>query len=136
MSVVDSSGKIPAAFLDGTVTSPGDYDECIGIKGQDDGDIYGKYCMVDMFPHGYEQDKRRTDGKVSLSSMRHFTQSAYYFGLCFPNACSPSDVRGLVKEVLKPYPLLIEGDLHCDTKESISWQSQFKKIRIGPLVSL
>lgn len=136
--MIDSSGKTPAAFLEGTVTTLGDYDECLAIKGTTDevGDIFGQYCMVDVFPMGYKNGRRRTDGQVSLNSMQFFNASAYYFGLCFPSQCSTDDVRNIVKEVLKPYPLMVEGDLHCDTLESISFTSHLKNIRVGPLISL
>ena len=115
-TVVDSSGKTPSGFIESTVTSLGDYDECIELKSPPKDDVQGKYCLIDIFPIGYKNHQQRNDGKISLNSMQHFNSSAYYFGICFPSKCSVQDVRTLVKHVLKPYPLMVEGDLTCDTQ--------------------
>lgn len=137
--VVDSSGKTPSGFMEATVTSLGDYDECLEIQSpksiQDD--IRGKYCLIDIFPMGYRnRQKGRKDGKITLNQMQHFNSSAYYFGLCFPSKCSTIDVKKIVSHVLKPYPLMVEGDITCDTQEENSLIHRLKNIRFGTLVSL
>ncbi|KAI1298484.1 hypothetical protein HDE_04186 [Halotydeus destructor] len=132
---LDASGKTPAAFLEGTVSSFGDYDECLDISSHNtDGAISGKYCMVDIFPRRPKKDL--TPGRISLATPQHFNASAYYIGLCFPSACTVPDVRVLVKKVLEPFPLLVQGDLHCDTHETNSYLHLAKNIRIGPFISL
>jgi len=133
--VIDSSGKTPTAFLEGTVTSLGDYDECLAISSPG-ADIKGKYCLVDIFPMGYKNRERRKDGKVSLNSMQYFKASAYYFGLCFPSSCSENDVRVVVSEVVKPFPLMVKGDLNCDTLEDRSFYHLLTNLRLGPFISL
>lgn len=134
--MIDSSGKIPPGFTDGTVTSLGDYDECIEIKSPTVDDVEGKYCLIDIFPIGYKNRAKRTDGKISLNSMQYFNASAYYFGLCFPSKCSTSDVKKLVQHVLKPFPLMVEGDLNCDTKQSNTLAHRFKHMSLGTKISL
>lgn len=134
--MIDSSGKIPAGFTEGTVTSLGDYDECLEIASPKADDVQGKYCLVDIFPMGYKNRTKRTDGKISLNSMQHFNASAYYFGLCFPSKCSTQDVKKLLQHVLKPYPLMVEGDINCDTKVTNTYSHRFKEMSVGTKISL
>ena len=134
--MIDSSGKIPAGFTEGTVTSLGDYDECIELKSPVVDDVQGKYCLIDIFPIGYKNGAKRADGKISLNSMQHFNASAYYFGLCFPSKCSTQDVKQIVQHVLKPYPLAVEGDLNCDTLKTNTMAHRLTEMSTGTKISL
>lgn len=141
MTVIDSSGKTPSGFIDGFITSLGDYDQCLAISTSSPiGAIDGKYCLVDVFPLAYNSslpEERRS--KISLNKMHHFRKSAYYFSICLPSQCTPSDTRSLFKLVLKPFPVAVEGDISCDTSYSISWYtrlSEMKPISIAAAIYL
>lgn len=132
--LIDSSGKTPTAFLEGSVTSMGDYDECIGSKSPN-GEVSGMYCMTDIFPMGYKGKIPRSDDRVSLNSMQHINDSAYYFGQCWPNGCSGRDIKNLVTEVIKPYPLMVYGDHSCDTRVTNSLLYRLRNIRLGSVIA-
>ena len=132
--MIDSSGKTPPAFLQGTVTELADYDECVDIISTDE-TVNGMYCMTDIFPMGYKGKIPRTDGQVSLNSMQHINNSAYYFGLCFPDGCNSEDVRVIMNKVLEPFPLKVYGDHSCNTRKTDSLLYRLKNIRIGSVIA-
>lgn len=108
--LLDSSAKTPAAFLESTVSSIGDYDECLAVSsgGQVEGQFNGKYCMVDMFAQGPPSDSydvRPLNGQLIVKSLPIFRDSSFIFGLCFPSTCQESDVRQFVAF----------GELHNDS---------------------
>lgn len=107
--VLDSSAKVPQAFLDGTVTGFGDFDECLAIESPDNA-FAPKYCMVDVFPR---VDLAPEKGKISFGQSIMFKGessekmtccncdhigSSYFFGLCVPDKCSTQDVRKIVRQ--------------------------------------
>ena len=114
--MLDASAKMPNSLLDSTVTSLGDFDECLAI--QTNGHI-GKYCVVDLFPLRPEEHVWRPNilhfGKYSF-----FNGTSYFFGLCFPSTCSENEVRSLTRETVKNHPFSVNGDVSCVTKEDIS----------------
>ena len=132
--MLDSSSKTPSAFIDGTVTSLGDYDQCLSITKGPLSPVDGKYCLVDVFPLDYTNASRK-DGqlkdkkRVSLNKMRYFRDSAYYFAICLPSECSEEDTRSLFKSALKDLPLAVEGFISCDTAESTSWSTRLSELR-------
>lgn len=96
--MLDAAAKTPPAFIESTVASFGDYDECLAVKGTDnDGnDINGAYCMVDLFASG-----KRTgyhDENINFANVHAFERSPTYFGHCMPSQCSPHDVKQLVSD--------------------------------------
>lgn len=139
---VDSSAKTSSGFLEGSVTSFGDYDECVNIQEPDSNpnpnehNLAGMYCLADIFPEGYIGKEKRKDGKVSLNQMQRFNNTGYYFGLCFPSHCSTSDVRTILTAVLKPYPLRVYGYLHCDTREQNTWRHRIMHMRRASIFAL
>ena len=97
---LDASGKSPNAFLDGTVTSFGDYEECI-FNVPD-----GKFCMVKDFIQGPRIDdwkvvKNRLPidepKKINLKDVVIFKDSQMAYGLCLPASCANNDFVELSK---------------------------------------
>ena len=94
---MESAGKFPPAFLESTVTVFGDYDECLAIESKDEANVFGQYCMVDMFPVGNNEDQYR--GKeIYLKSIPLFKGTGFLVGVCFPANCTSNEVRVLTSE--------------------------------------
>jgi hypothetical protein len=130
--ILDASAKIPSSFLESTVTSLGDYDECLSITNHD---YIGKYCMVDVFPLRPQEHTWKPE-LLHLGKYSFFNGTAYFFGLCFPSTCSKSDVRSLTQSVLKDHPLSVEGDVTCVTRDDVNLINRLLSISIGQAISI
>ncbi|KAI1289383.1 Nose resistant to fluoxetine protein 6 [Halotydeus destructor] len=121
LRLVDSSSKIPEGMMYGTLSSFGNYDECLDIEGRYDTDdpypaFYGKYCAVDnvpMSPLSYNAsylEKLFSKSQVMRSIIKQgFTPTQISIGLrlakirvgyCFPSNCSFSDLSKVGKYFL------------------------------------
>lgn len=96
-TVIESAGKLPPGFLESTVTSFGDYDECLAIESNDEENVVGQYCMTDIFPIGKNEDEYRKK-VIYLKSLPLFKGSPFLIGLCFPTACSFKDIKFITNE--------------------------------------
>lgn len=96
-AVIESAGKLPPGFLESTVTSFGDYDECLAIESNDEENIVGQYCMTDIFPIGKDEDEHRKK-VIYLKSLPLFKGSPFLIGLCLPAACSFKDISFIANE--------------------------------------
>lgn len=92
--MIGSAGKMPAAFLESTVTSFGDYDTCLSIGNENKAKIITKYCMVDMFPIGKDFERySAVRDKIYLRSIPVFVGTPLYMSFCVPAACNSEDIR-------------------------------------------
>lgn len=128
--LIDASAKMPHGSIEGTVTNLGDYDECINIQ---EPQLIGKYCMVDVFVERPAIDR---PGLFQFGKYHFFNQTARFFGLCFPDTCSTSDVRTIVSRVLSPLTVRVTGDITCDTLESTSYLSKLLSMTKGQIISV
>lgn len=138
---IDSSAKTPAGLLDGTVSSFGDYDECLDIRTPaDEPDLQGKHCLL-KFSAGSLFNQKNESG--SLSQIASEVRNALYLfdtftlnlGVCVPSACDANDLRillsrRLVNSVLKLHP----DPIFCDTHDSNS--ITFTKLSLAQVISL
>jgi len=116
---LDSSAALPAGILDGTVSSFGNYDQCLEISPSDQ-DFNGKYCLAKL---------RFKEGLESVSSTSLFRESLKAFPLivatCVPQGCGDNDVRVLFEASLATSVLrLLPDPIFCDTKESTGFLSR------------
>ncbi|KAI1303721.1 hypothetical protein HDE_02213 [Halotydeus destructor] len=133
--MIDSSGKTPSALFESTLASFGDYNECLDINTQS---FTGQYCMPDLFPlktkrqhatwPGPSRKERAASGRVNLGDIAVFRGLSFNFGLCVPSTCTVDEIRSILAIVLEPYLLKPAGDISCDTKKSISFETRFSNI--------
>ncbi|KAI1303712.1 hypothetical protein HDE_02212 [Halotydeus destructor] len=133
--MIDSSGKTPSAFFESTITSIGDYNECLDIRAPS---FDGQYCMPDLFPlktkrqhttwPGPSRQERAASGRVNLGDIAVFKGMSFNFGLCVPSSCQAEEVRNVLAVVLEPYLLKPAGALTCDTKKSISYETRLSNL--------
>ncbi|KAI1303725.1 hypothetical protein HDE_02217 [Halotydeus destructor] len=140
--MMDASGKTPSAYLESTVTSFGDYDECLDIHtpGFD-----GQYCMPDLFPLKTKEQQTRwprpsrseraATGKVNLGDIAVFKGMSFNFALCVPSTCTAEEVRNVLAVVLEPYLLKPAGALSCDTKGSVSYGTRLSNLTLHQTVA-
>ncbi|KAI1297656.1 hypothetical protein HDE_04543 [Halotydeus destructor] len=118
--VIDSSAKGSPGFLEGTVSSFGDYDQCLAI---DDGSIKGQYCMAAL---SLDVTKETSTEIRDLIENRWAPGNYFepFVGTCFPDSCSLDDVSKVLQEATAPYNMVLQNVTHCDTMEtnSISYQ--------------
>lgn len=89
-SLIDSSGKVPPGLLDGTVTSFGDFDQCLAVSARTPNSFSGKYCPVKFLPH-VDRKTQELDLFVE-NKIPIFEYYTLHVGLCVPSTCSESDV--------------------------------------------
>ena len=163
---IDASGKSPSGILDGTISSYGDYDQCLQQS--------GTFCMVrlqvdhqqasvDSSRH-HSSDISSTDSRDektvnSVPSMPEIHAKvdeilpifAYFYlnmGLCMPSSCSAQDVATIVNKTLSSspsnplihhsLPVSTYRNITCDTAQSITLASrvQFSQLLSASFVAL
>ena len=111
--MVESSAKTPPAHLDGSISSFGDYDQCLDIaieQSKHGVDIESQYCIVPLSILGppvddvklfqeqallHKLDKPR---KINLKAINIFKDHTHFHALCLPSACSIADVGSIVAQ--------------------------------------
>lgn len=105
--MVDASSKSPSGVLDGTVTSFGDYDECLDIESKGTRPrLFGKHCMAN-----FKFDKKELSNlNISRRVLDRSPVFEHYFlnvGLCLPSTCRTEDIEKIIKHGM--YPLLVDA---------------------------
>jgi hypothetical protein len=98
--VLDASSKSPSGLLDGTLTSFGDYDQCLEMKTGDDvfPAFVGKYCSIEMTVITKGEHFWGNISKIIEKGIPAFGSSNLQFGLCFPSLCTENDIEILLKK--------------------------------------
>lgn len=110
--VLDSSGRTPH-LTRATITSLGEYDQCLSITHNE---IRGSYCLLDIVV------LKRNDGAAPQSTVQKFdlaTSSAwkgypFAFGVCIPHRCHLADLKQLLNEALESFDLQVRGHASCE----------------------
>lgn len=106
--VLDSNGHFPSGLLSGTLTSLGDYDQCLSVR-NNQYDILGKYCLLKLRPSLPKKQKVVTfkNRFINLNGTRlqnswidnNIVEQMYSFyfyhiinGICVPSSCSENDI--------------------------------------------
>lgn len=133
---LDASAKLPSGFLDGTVTSLGDYDECLDITSHVKDDlIEGAYCMV-RFTKATATTTSSSSTSPPPSNITTSTASeasaiqneladglALYntftlnIGICLPSSCNENDIRSLLN-LMSPLAKVSGEKIYCDSTRS------------------
>lgn len=92
-SDLDTSGKLPASFIEATHTAIGDFTECLEPSGISSRPVSSQYCMVEIFP---ERPPTEVPGKIHVAHKRTCVNCPFFQGLCLPDVCSQNDIRNLV----------------------------------------
>ena len=97
---IDSSGKTPTSFMRSTITSFGDYDECISIKDTLN-NLVGKYCAFDIFAnHAANVSKSGTNtignSTFLLTQVPVFKGVPFIHSICLPSQCSQIEIRQML----------------------------------------
>lgn len=87
---LDASSKSTPGLISGTVTSLGDYDECLGSKSEDvDPSFQGRHCVVELQPPLYSNETR-------LHPVLGFFNPS--FAVCVPSSCSQDDLVSILSQ--------------------------------------
>ncbi|XP_075737041.1 nose resistant to fluoxetine protein 6 isoform X2 [Rhipicephalus microplus] len=134
--MLDSSSKLPAGILEGTVTDLGDYDTCLGLSfpnrfDKQLEDFRGQYCGVAVrFPLPEKPEVIRHGAVIvnpigfpETSVLRYLARKSYTLyhtfirlGLCLPSHCTAEDVQKLINPI-KKYLHLNATVLNCQVRE-------------------
>lgn len=134
--MLDSSSKLPAGILEGTVTDLGDYDTCLNLSFPDRfdpqvEDFRGQYCGVAVrFPLPQKPEVIRHGAVIvnpagfpNTSVIKYLARKSYTLyhtfirlGLCLPSHCTEEDVQKLVSPI-KTYLHLNATVLNCQVRE-------------------
>ncbi|XP_049269684.1 uncharacterized protein LOC119389764 isoform X2 [Rhipicephalus sanguineus] len=134
--MLDSSSKLPAGILEGTVTDLGDYDTCLDLRFPNRfdkrlEDFRGQYCGVAVrFPLPQKPEVIRHGAVIvnpagfpDTSVLRYLARKSYTLyhtfirlGLCLPSHCTAEDVQKLISPI-KTYLHLNATVLNCQVRE-------------------
>lgn len=108
--MISSSARSPTAHLDGTVTSFGDYDQCLDLSMKFPNGlehVSGKYCVVpvsilgppvddwELFQRLWKLSRKDKPRIVSLKEINIFKEHSHFYGLCLPSTCSVHDIKAI-----------------------------------------
>lgn len=104
VTVYDATAKMPSGLLNGNVNQLGDYDECVGVEGEDG--VRGRYCLAYL---QLDVDGSRSD----LAHLHRLLHSHYAFRSNFSDVSIVAGSlqwatwRGLKSENLSTFPTCI-----------------------------
>ena len=107
---MDSSGKLPTGFLEGVLSSVGDYEECLNIASpktkESKVNFAGQYCWArPVLPHPARNSFRpgdKLDNKLGLPNklidelvdVLYLTNGTLFnIGLCIPSTCNATEIE-------------------------------------------
>lgn len=112
----DSNGHLPSGLLSSSFFSPGAYDECLSIKGENnDYQVNGQYCLLEIrSPWPMREVHFTNESQVKffepivnrLTSMDIYTALATN-GLCLPSTCSEKELADIVPKMFEMKPMRV-----------------------------
>lgn len=115
---LDASGKLPSGLLDGTITSLGDYDECLAITSHVRNEfIHGAYCLVRFTKSDIIQEKQSPLEHELAEVLSLYNTFTLNIGMCLPSSCTENDIRSLL-ESISPLAKVSKDEIYCDSTES------------------
>ena len=94
--VLDASSKSPSGILEGTITSYGDFEECLSIVPPNVGlQFVPKYCMIELVPNPKFEHVGNITNYIQ-STIPIFGVTKMQFAICFLSLCSESDISKLL----------------------------------------
>ena len=98
--VLDASSKSPSGLLDGSVTSFGDFDQCLAMKTPENvfPSFVGKYCSIEMSVVTEGEHFAGNISDVLRTRIPAFGFSNLQFGLCLPSLCSEKEIDVLLEK--------------------------------------
>ena len=115
---MDSTGHLPSGLMSGTLTSLGDYDQCLSVKsGNGMNEIVGQYCLLHL---KVQMPAKRhvitfKDRLINLNESQfqntwidnyvvHILYNFYYFsvtnGICVPSKCTQNDLETIAAKCM------------------------------------
>ncbi|KAI1293664.1 hypothetical protein HDE_06431 [Halotydeus destructor] len=117
---MDASAKSSSALLEGTISSLGDYDQCLDINHNGDQHLSGQYCMLKLLT----SDDHFDDGSELSARLRMFPMFGEFplnYALCMPSACSAQEVATVVSLTTQDTCVRQNATPICDSRESIAF---------------
>lgn len=113
MKLVDSMGHFPSGTLSGTLTSFGDFDQCLSVIEPDIEPVLGKYCLLKMRPNlpvkppritykdilidinGTQLNENMIVKNILIPQLYSFYYYDFINGICIPSTCTEQDIKQL-----------------------------------------
>nr|XP_042908305.1 uncharacterized protein LOC122271368 [Parasteatoda tepidariorum] len=137
--MLDSSGRIPEGFLQGTVTSMGNYDECLAINVNETKlKLRGQYCTIEIHPplpvwkpftplHQTVPELLNISAPDSvityIATMLHNLHVvSVKLGICTPSPCTREDISHLVQIIPEKLNLKWKFEVkHCEIEQDLQF---------------
>ena len=135
-TVIDASSKSSSGLLDGTLSSYGDYDQCLELESQYVKPKFaGKYCMAELMARNDLPDIGNIT-KFLHQRIPALETSFIQFSLCLPSTCTSKDVDQLVSYALSDQPFEKRSEVRCDTQQENSWTERITNMSTAQMISL
>ena len=134
---MDASSKTTAGLIGGTVTSFGDYDQCLDIE-TDDSAFQGQYCSYKLAYRRNSDEGANETREINQFLATHIPVFEWYYinqAVCLPSTCSDSDAASIIDQILVGLPFKRVLSIHCDTREKISLKSKIQNASTGQQIA-
>ena len=116
---IDASANLPAGFLDGTLSSLGDYDQCLSIQSPGEGEAFirGSYCMV-KFTKLHREYSTPVQDEIA-NGLFLYDAIPLSLAICLPDACtSEQDIQSLLASASSFARVSRKHQIICDSSDS------------------
>ncbi|XP_071448616.1 nose resistant to fluoxetine protein 6-like [Hetaerina americana] len=131
----DSSGKLPTGVLYGATYEYGNYDQCLSVEGEREGEleeqfnktsIRGQYCLAEITidppseAEGNSSSKPNIWDKAKEAQMdpSALPRTHLHWGVCVPDSCTAVEVQDYLTVALRPFASsLAIGNSSDDTRK-------------------
>lgn len=153
--MIDASGRFPAGFLHGTLTSLGNYEECVAINVNETKlKVLGQYCILQLIPpmpiwkpfssaHLTMPEVMNISSPDSLITylmgiIHNLHVTTAKIGLCTPAKCTLDDINKLVDIIPEQLGLNWQFIVdHCEVKTEVKFTyAQFVVLYIMGVMAL
>lgn len=153
--VIDSSARLPAGLLTGSLTDLGDYDQCRKIRVGDGPQFQGQYCLAKIRPAlpPPKPDLLIRDVILSMDKMPSLRNTVFedvarnahgfyslpvQLAVCIPSVCSANDISLILQKFLDPLFMSVEVGPLCDVDSSgqTSFFQQLNHYQLFALISV
>ena len=132
--MLDASSKTGHGLIGGTITSFGDYDQCLQTEANG---FQGKYCSFKftLEPNHSAINSNREIDQFLLTKVPLFDWFYLHQSVCLPSTCTDQDSAEIIDNAFLGSPFKRVLNIHCDTRQDVSFGSKIENASMSQWIS-